>query len=536
MKKYILISIIATAAIIMNCQPADATIWRVNNNPGKSCDFTNITDAFRALNSGKTMPKNGDEVKMKKGDTIHIEGSNTTYGKLPTVWNAAPLLAVDSILVKCVIIGPGYLLGDNDDTQHNTDPATVRTIYIGPKAAGTVIAGLSQEPPPNVGNATTAGGAYSVGYYPTGIGASVKTGGAAFALNPIYKNFTQWNAMAPNTNGTTSPQNWGANALCYKLRIHADSVTVSHCKLFYVDLFNVESAIDGAAKDLSHITITKCFFNPGVIAASAGKGKVKNLIISNNFFRNDWYYSYLYGSYPIAAVMSNMVICLKTWADMASSSTGQLAYATLNATNYQAVNNSDTSDPGAALGVNTLFFWTAERPIIQNNTFYYLFNISAKGVNLFNNLFFPCTSATQLLGLPQDVRTPHTTSNNIIYSGYAWGSQSVDMGYAGNYGGMMNNVDGNVYNNQPASTATPEGTWFTAANSYELDKTFKLGGSSPAKADTDMKQRGMFGGLSPYVLSGLYTIPAVYSISIPSYPSGEVPSTGFEVRVKVMSH
>jgi hypothetical protein len=97
----------------------------------------------------------------------------------------------------------------------------------------------------------------------------------------------------------------------------------------------------------------------------------------------------------------------------------------------------------------------------------------------------------------------------------------------------MLNDGNNIYSN------VTETSWFASSTTLPaLDKSFILGATSPARdgGGDETKQRGMFGGLSPYSLSGLYTIPAVWEISIPAYPSGEVPSTGFEVRVKVKSH
>jgi hypothetical protein len=174
-------------------------------------------------------------------------------------------------------------------------------------------------------------------------------------------------------------------------------------------------------------------------------------------------------------------------------------------------------------------------PTIQNNTFYNAFSIIAKGARLYNNLFFPKAGGTQYYGLPQDPARPHVTQNNIIYNGTFWtGTPTVGNGFSTNYGGMLPNVNGDQYSN------SGETTWFVSSTTNPaLDNSFVLNpGSSPARSsdNVDTRQRGMFGGLSPYVLSGLFTIPAVWEIAIPSYPSGEVPSTGFEVRVKVKSH
>lgn len=88
--KTIPLLIIFCIGIVIN---ANAKIWRVNNNVGVDRDFVNLANAN---NSGSVMA----------GDTIMIEGSATKY---PNV----------DITKKLVIIGPGYFLADNPETQAN---------------------------------------------------------------------------------------------------------------------------------------------------------------------------------------------------------------------------------------------------------------------------------------------------------------------------------------------------------------------------------------------------------------------------------
>jgi len=461
-------------------EDAKHRIWRVNNNSGIDADFTTLTAALRELND-----PNG---RIQAGDTIHLEGSVTPYGKANTATD------VDSIRRRVVLIGPGFFLSDNPETQHNKESAKIRTIHIAPTAGGTVIAGLEQVAPAAWVNYQT-GFLSGHTWLPT-------------LYQTVSTNNHNW---AWDNNWTT----WGNNAAAFKLRIEADSVTVSHCKLFYVDLFNRN-------RELTNITITKCLFSPGMIAAAAGTHMVRNLIISNNFFRNDYHFTTYSHTHAWTFLFAYLVINLRHTGPAFNPNVGNWNVA--GDANWRWCND------------NAWFTYTAVVPIIQNNTFYHAFNIAAKGANLFNNLFFPsystlATHAMAKFGLPQDPARPHNARNNIIFSGVHWGAQSVNLGYSGNYGGMLA-ANGNFYVSTPGAAG-----WFQAPATDRLDNSFQLSTQSPARDGGDAaRQRGMFGGLSPYKLSGLFTIPAVWEISIPAYPSGEVPSTGFEVRVQVRSH
>ena len=473
---FLKISLIAAVALTATVQTANARIWRVNNNPGKSADFTNLTDALRSLNGSALN-------SVQAGDTIHLEGSVTAYGKDNG--------EADTIARKVVLIGPGYLLSANPQTQHFQESAKIRTIYIAPTAEETVIAGVEQVAPSST-------------FYTTG----------TYSLLSLYRNFSTYSSASnPLLNVS-----WGNDAGAYKLRIEADFVIVSHCKLFYVDLHNVN-------KELTNITITKCFFNPGMVA-TAGDKPVKNLIISNNFFRNDYLTTTNTGNTSYQRNYGNhfcyVTIDLRHWQLTTVNSLEP--WHTLTPENWIKVYNEN-------------FTYPAVNPIIQNNTFFHAFSIETKGASLYNNIFFPRTNNPERYGLPQDASNPHIARNNIIFNGIAWNTNiTAGIDYSNNYGGMLN--DGNNSYNVSA-----EASWFVASTNAAqqgVDNSFQLGNASPARDQTDLnnatKQRGMYGGLSPYKLSGLYTIPAVWEISIPAYPSGEVPSTGFEVRVQVKSH
>ncbi len=106
-------------AILLMCLSwlgANATSWRVNNNPAINADFSTFQEAHDAASPG---------------DTIYVEGTgqDNHYGAV----------VIDK---KLVVIGPGYFLLENDSTQANQLVARVRTITINPGAEGTEIYGL----------------------------------------------------------------------------------------------------------------------------------------------------------------------------------------------------------------------------------------------------------------------------------------------------------------------------------------------------------------------------------------------------------
>jgi hypothetical protein len=89
-------------------------IYHVNNNPGATGDFASIADAVYAANSG---------------DTLYVYGSVTSYG------NAG-------IGKKLTIIGPGYFLDENPDTQAIPLSAKISYFTIVSSGSETMITGL----------------------------------------------------------------------------------------------------------------------------------------------------------------------------------------------------------------------------------------------------------------------------------------------------------------------------------------------------------------------------------------------------------
>lgn len=159
---------------------------------------------------------------------------------------------------------------------------------------------------------------------------------------------------------------------------------------------------------------------------------------------------------------------------------------------------------------------------IGNNTFYRGFQVNArKNCRITNNVFYAVNSLVTTL-LTNDVSNTYTGNISNITG----------------LGGMVNGQD---YNTIRASETTEalSNTWFAASGGIAVyDKYFPANNSasSPirqaALAAGITGELGMYGGLSPYVLSGMTNIPSVYEIVMPT----EVSSDGFDVTVKVKAH
>lgn len=108
-------STILTTVLLAITLAASATVWRVNNNAGVDADFTTLQAAHDAASAG---------------DTIYLEGSTVSYGNLTAT---KPL----------VIIGAGYFLSQNEDTQANLTSSITGTIIFNNGSQGSRIAGCS---------------------------------------------------------------------------------------------------------------------------------------------------------------------------------------------------------------------------------------------------------------------------------------------------------------------------------------------------------------------------------------------------------
>ena len=82
---------------------ANATIWRINNNPQVNAHFIGINEAVAHWT-------------VNNGDTLYLE--NGTY------------FPASNVTKKLTLIGPGYFLLENDSTYANPLPTLIQTLTI----------------------------------------------------------------------------------------------------------------------------------------------------------------------------------------------------------------------------------------------------------------------------------------------------------------------------------------------------------------------------------------------------------------------
>ncbi|MDR1865231.1 MAG: hypothetical protein LBR08_06635 [Bacteroidales bacterium] len=241
--------------------------------------------------------------------------------------------------------------------------------------------------------------------------------------------------------------------------INADTIKIINCRLFYVQIENTYP--QSPAKALYNTSIQKCFFLPGVVTVT-GANTVTNLSITNCFFRNDD-----------------------------------------NTTNFQRVvidgrGASQTAYPLANVR-------------ISNNTFFGSFQVFIRNASLAGNVFFQGSTADN-------------------GSGYNNGTALVENSVTNNYmsnvmnvavGGMTNGANGNKI--ITANSAELLGKWFSRAGSDPFKDIFYTSATNtadcPLRGDdpsNDTAQKGMYGGGTPYVPSGMFKIPSVYDIVMDS--------------------
>ncbi len=103
-------------ALVLSCSFADAAIWRVNNN-GFGAHFTSIEEVNNAY-------------YVNPGDTIHLEGSNKSYG------------SNFYIKKKMTIIGAGYNFDENEFSPSNGLITEIGSVTFYREAAGSRLFGV----------------------------------------------------------------------------------------------------------------------------------------------------------------------------------------------------------------------------------------------------------------------------------------------------------------------------------------------------------------------------------------------------------
>ncbi len=102
------------------CTSLFANVFRVNN--------TLTTD--KAQKIFQAIQEAHDDTEVVAGDTLMIEGTATTYDNV-------------TLIKRLVLIGPGYLLAQNPQTQANGAQAVVLDITIEAAASGSILMGLT---------------------------------------------------------------------------------------------------------------------------------------------------------------------------------------------------------------------------------------------------------------------------------------------------------------------------------------------------------------------------------------------------------
>ena len=164
----------ATIAIVL-ASPAMAKIWRLSNVTGADADFTDFATAHNTAASG---------------DTIYVEGSVTGYGTV-------------TVSKQLIIIGPGYFLDENPETQENTNSANFFSVTFSIGSDGSVLTGCKLEGYTIYiyGSDIIIRGNYIYGYYGTSIGIGNNSNAVSNIL--ISQNYIPYPiSLATNSNPT----------------------------------------------------------------------------------------------------------------------------------------------------------------------------------------------------------------------------------------------------------------------------------------------------------------------------------------------
>jgi len=112
--KVCLIAMLLTSMLFISSK-SYAAIWHVDNS-GNDADFTSIKTAY-------------ESDSVHSDDTLYVNGTTISYG--------------DLILIKKLhIIGPGYFLNENQDTQAKITSAKINSITYNPGSEGSSITGI----------------------------------------------------------------------------------------------------------------------------------------------------------------------------------------------------------------------------------------------------------------------------------------------------------------------------------------------------------------------------------------------------------
>ncbi len=118
-------TILVLALVLFSINISEAKVWRINNTPGVTADFTDPEIALNSTVAGKIVATD---------DTLYLEGSATSYGNM----------ILDK---KIVMIGTGYFLGtalpDNIGLQASPFESTIGVIEFRLAGSGSTFIGLA---------------------------------------------------------------------------------------------------------------------------------------------------------------------------------------------------------------------------------------------------------------------------------------------------------------------------------------------------------------------------------------------------------
>ncbi len=188
----------------------------------------------------------------------------------------------------------------------------------------------------------------------------------------------------------------------------------------------------------------------------------------------------------------------------------------------------NTANPITSLSISNCFFRNDQTPYdviantsvtacadwrLGNNTFYKNFKVTVYNTNIESNAFY--STVTPAL----NYYSTNTYNSNV--SNIAFDAQITT------YGGV-NDVQ----------FATLENWFSCSGNDEKIDVYYRsahMGATCPLRDNSDLtsdeKQRGMYGGRTPYIRSGMYAIPSVYSILM----DGEV-GNQFDMVIQASVH
>ncbi|HPE77073.1 MAG TPA: hypothetical protein PLC80_13355 [Draconibacterium sp.] len=95
----------------------NAKVWTVDNNAGASADYSVLQNAID---------------KASAGDTLYVTGS-------PNYYDGSTMVRLNK---KLILIGPGFFLGENSNTQSSNQTAKIYSMEIGEGADNSLIMGL----------------------------------------------------------------------------------------------------------------------------------------------------------------------------------------------------------------------------------------------------------------------------------------------------------------------------------------------------------------------------------------------------------